>query len=285
MYRTLLSHADPECTSIHGDSQRSSSSPLTRQAHVLQQTLSPCEGATPLSRHRAEKTTMKTRALPSSTALSGEVRSPTRYRAGHLAQLQDAYGRLVRAVACPVFCVYDAGGEEGSPSSHRRYGCTSIPGWPARDHRLHCATRMLLLLKLLTTSSPVRRRSPPHLTIAAREERTKTRRERRNLHGPALHVLLVDTLLVSSSASTPIPDLISSPAREYAPTSAQHRHVSAMLILRARSTHHYPDVLKIPPLQPVPSLVPLHSSVDIDPLLRVPIGGLPHFMPIRTSSG
>ncbi|KAJ7791643.1 hypothetical protein B0H13DRAFT_2394211 [Mycena leptocephala] len=133
MYRTLLSHADPGCTSIHGDSQRSSSSPHTRQAHVLQRTLSPCEGATPLSRHRAERTTMKTRALPSSTALSGEVRSPTRYRAGHLARLQDAYGRLVRAVARPVFCLYDAGGEEGSPSSHRGYGCTSIPGWPVVD--------------------------------------------------------------------------------------------------------------------------------------------------------
>ncbi|KAJ7899921.1 hypothetical protein B0H13DRAFT_2336677 [Mycena leptocephala] len=60
-------------------------------------TLSPqTTNTTPLIHHREEK--MKTTTRVSSTALSAQVGSSTRYRAGHLARLQDAYGRLARGV-------------------------------------------------------------------------------------------------------------------------------------------------------------------------------------------
>jgi hypothetical protein len=120
---------------------------------------------------------MKMRALPSSTALSGEVRSPTRYRAGHLAQLQDAYGRLARGMYSMlavrrVFRFRVVLHAQGSRWIHP----TSIPG--ERETAYVCAPHTHDAVP-----SPMRPRSPP---IAACEEKTKTRRESCYLHGPTL---------------------------------------------------------------------------------------------------
>jgi hypothetical protein len=99
MWRTEArpSHTDPGCTSIDGlrDSQCSSSSPCTRQAHALPMHRSP--HPTNASHHREEKR-RQTRVLPSSTALILEVQSATRCHASQLASLPDADGRLVRRV-------------------------------------------------------------------------------------------------------------------------------------------------------------------------------------------